>query len=127
MNEHSSLESWDESPRGAADHRGDGSKQEPQTPPFPRSVDEDSSKTITSRSRPPLKFFLLVFALSIPFALIGVVTGLQLFPGILVVPSIKRALKIAGAGKPGRSIRLVFPIDPEAFFIPEDSGRREVA
>jgi membrane protease YdiL (CAAX protease family) len=85
MNGHSSLKPWREPPRGAADHRGDGSKQEPKTPPFPRSVDDNSSKTITTQRRSPLKFFLLVFALSIPFALIGAVTGLQLFPGIPVV------------------------------------------
>ena len=84
MNEHSSLEPWREPPRGAADHRGGGSKQEPRMPPFPRSVDEDSSDIIASRSRSPLKFFLLVFALSIPFSLIGAVTGLQLYPGIPV-------------------------------------------
>ena len=53
-------------------------------PSFPRSVDEDYSETIVSRSRSPLRFFLLVFALSIPFALIGEVTGLQLYPGIPV-------------------------------------------
>jgi hypothetical protein len=32
--------------------------------------------------------------------------------------SIERALELAGGGKPGRSVRLVFPIDPEAFFVP---------
>jgi CAAX protease family protein len=53
-------------------------------PPFPQPVDEDSSKTIASRSRSPLTFFLLVFALSIPFWLIGAVTGLQLVPGLPV-------------------------------------------
>src|SRR5215213_3408320 len=84
MNGHSSLKPWREPPRGAADHRGDGSKQEPKTPPFPRSVDDNSSKTITTQRRSPLRFFLLVFALSIPFALIGEVTGLQLYPGIPV-------------------------------------------
>jgi len=50
--------------------------------PSPQSV--DSSNTIASRSRSPLKFFLLVFALSIPFWLAGAVTGLQLLPGIPV-------------------------------------------
>jgi len=38
---------------------------------------------ITER-RSPLKFFLLVFALSIPFWLIGAVTPLQLLPGLPV-------------------------------------------
>jgi hypothetical protein len=33
--------------------------------------------------------------------------------------SIKRALELAGEGKPGRRVRLVFPIDSEAFFVPE--------
>jgi hypothetical protein len=42
-------------------------------------------------------------------------------------PSIERALKIARAGKPGRRLRLVFPIDPEAFFVPAGSGQREAA
>jgi hypothetical protein len=32
--------------------------------------------------------------------------------------SIERALEIAGGGKPGRKVRLVFPIEPEAFFVP---------
>ena len=35
-------------------------------------------------SRSPLKFFLLVFALSVPFWLIGAVTDLQLMPGLSV-------------------------------------------
>jgi hypothetical protein len=30
--------------------------------------------------------------------------------------SIERALELAGGGKPGRTVRLVFPIEPEAFF-----------
>jgi hypothetical protein len=42
--------------------------------------------------------------------------------------SIERALEIAGEGKPGRRVRLVFPIDPEVYFIPSASGtRREAA
>ena len=45
----------------------------------------------------------------------------------VTAPSIERALKIAGGGKPGRSVRLVFPIDPEAFFVTEDSSRKEAA
>ena len=36
--------------------------------------------------------------------------------------SIERALELAGGGKPGRSVRLVFPIDSEAFFAPGGSG-----
>ena len=31
--------------------------------------------------------------------------------------SIERALELAGEGKPGRKVRLVFPIEPEAFFV----------
>ena len=45
----------------------------------------------------------------------------------ITAPSIERALKIARSGKPGRRTRLVFPIDPEAFFVPEGSGQREAA
>ena len=42
--------------------------------------------------------------------------------------SIESAIKIVGAGKPGRGVRLVFPIDPEVFFVPAASGtRREAA
>jgi hypothetical protein len=37
------------------------------------------------------------------------------------------ALEIIGDGKPGRRVRLLFPIDPEAYFVPEDVGRREEA
>jgi hypothetical protein len=35
----------------------------------------------------------------------------------VTAPSIERALKIAGGSKPNRRVRLVFPIDPEAFFV----------
>jgi hypothetical protein len=42
-------------------------------------------------------------------------------------PSLERAMKIAGDGMPGRRVRLIFPIDPGAFFIPEDSRHREAA
>jgi hypothetical protein len=41
--------------------------------------------------------------------------------------SIERALKIVGGGKPDRSVRLVFPIDPEAFFVTEVPGLKEAA
>ncbi len=40
--------------------------------------------------------------------------------------SIERALKIAGGGKLGRRVHLVFSIDPEAFILGE-LGRREAA
>ena len=42
-------------------------------------------------------------------------------------PSIERALEIAGAGKPGLEVRLLFPIDAEAFFVPTETGVREAA
>jgi hypothetical protein len=40
-------------------------------------------------------------------------------------PSIGRAPKIARAGKSGRRLRLVFPIDPENFFAFGGSGQGE--
>jgi len=61
-----------------------GILKEPQMPPSPQSVDGDSPNTIASRSRSPLKFFLLVFALSIPFYLAGAATTFQLLPGLPV-------------------------------------------
>ena len=45
----------------------------------------------------------------------------------VTAPSIERALKIAGAGKPERRIRIVFPIDSEAFFVPEGYSQRKAA
>jgi hypothetical protein len=45
----------------------------------------------------------------------------------VTAPSIERALKIVGGRKPGRRVRLVFPIDPEAFFVTEVLGRKEAA
>jgi hypothetical protein len=36
--------------------------------------------------------------------------------------SIKRALELASGGKTGRKVRLVFPIDSEAFFVPEGTA-----
>ena len=45
----------------------------------------------------------------------------------VTAPSIERVLKIAGAGKPNRRVGLVFPIDREAFFVPEGYGQRKVA
>jgi hypothetical protein len=41
--------------------------------------------------------------------------------------SMEGALKMAGDGKPGRRVRLLFPIDPESFFVPENTGQREAA
>lgn len=34
----------------------------------------------------------------------------------ITAPSITRALELAGDGKPGRRVRVVFPIDPEELF-----------
>ena len=45
----------------------------------------------------------------------------------ITAPSIERVLKIAGAGRPERWISLVFPIDPEAFFVPEGYSQRKAA
>jgi hypothetical protein len=45
----------------------------------------------------------------------------------ITAPSIERALKVARAGKPDRRTRLIFPIHPEAFFVPEGTGQREAA
>jgi hypothetical protein len=46
----------------------------------------------------------------------------------ITAPSIERAIKMAGDGKPGRSrARLLFPIDPEAFFASDDSSQRKAA
>jgi hypothetical protein len=45
----------------------------------------------------------------------------------VTAPSIERALKIARGGKPGRRVRLVFPIEPEAFFVTEVPGPKEAA
>jgi CAAX protease family protein len=45
---------------------------------------EDSLPLIASRSRSPLRFFLLVFALSLPFWLAGTLTSFQLLPSLPV-------------------------------------------
>ena len=55
-----------------------------QNRPVPPSVDEETLSTVALRRRSPLKFFLLVLALSVPFWLIGAVTGLRLLPGLPV-------------------------------------------
>jgi hypothetical protein len=48
------------------------------------SQDEEFLNTITPRSRSPLRFFLLVFALTIPFWLLGAIVGYQILPGVPV-------------------------------------------
>ena len=45
----------------------------------------------------------------------------------ITAPSIERALRIAVDRKPARRVRLLFPIDPEDFFLPASSGTREAA
>lgn len=62
----------------------DDARKEPQIQPFPHSVAEDFPNTIALRSRSPLKLFLLVFGLSVPFGLVGALTRLQLLPGLPV-------------------------------------------
>jgi hypothetical protein len=53
--------------------------------------------------------------------------GALTYKARVTAPSIERALKIAGEGKPGRKVRLLFPIDPGAFFVPAGSSTREAA
>jgi hypothetical protein len=36
----------------------------------------------------------------------------------ITAPSIERALRMAGDGKPARRVRLLFPINPDDFFLP---------
>lgn len=45
----------------------------------------------------------------------------------ITASSIERALKMAGEGTSGRSVRLLFLIGPESFFVREGTGRREAA
>jgi hypothetical protein len=45
----------------------------------------------------------------------------------ITAPSIEQALKMAGEGKPSRRVRLVFPIDPKAFFVPISPIQRKAA
>jgi hypothetical protein len=45
----------------------------------------------------------------------------------ITAPSIERALRMAGDGKPARRVRLLFPIDPDDFLLPASSGTREAA
>lgn len=63
---------------------GKDARREPQIPSSPRSAVDNAPNTISSRTRSPLRFFLLVFVLSVPFWLIGAATGLQLLPGLPV-------------------------------------------
>ncbi len=45
----------------------------------------------------------------------------------ITAPSIERALEIAKEAMLDRRAHLVFPIDPEAFFVGGGPGRREAA
>jgi hypothetical protein len=45
----------------------------------------------------------------------------------ITAPSIERVLELAADGKPGRRVRLHFPIDPEVFFVFTDLGHKEAA
>jgi hypothetical protein len=45
----------------------------------------------------------------------------------VTAPSIEHARGIMREEKPGRRVCLVFPLDPEVFFVPEESGAREEA
>jgi len=58
---------------------------------------------------------------------VGIREGTLTHRARVTAPSIERALKIAGGGKSGRKVRLVFPIDPEAFLAPEGSDQSEAA
>jgi hypothetical protein len=42
-------------------------------------------------------------------------------------PSIERALLSARGEGPGRKVRLIFPIEPEVFFVSEVPDRKEAA
>jgi uncharacterized protein len=46
------------------------------------AMTEDSFTLIASRKKFPLNFFLLVFALSLPFWLAGTLTSFQLLPAL---------------------------------------------
>ena len=45
--------------------------------------------------------------------------GTALFRVAVQAESIDRAMSIVNGGHPGRDVRVVFPIDPEEFFIGE--------
>jgi hypothetical protein len=54
--------------------------------------------------------------------------GELIYRARVTTSSLERALEIMGEEKPGRRVRLLFPIDPEVFFVPAPSGtRREAA
>ncbi|MBW4621698.1 MAG: hypothetical protein KME17_20330 [Cyanosarcina radialis HA8281-LM2] len=57
---------------------------EPRTPSPRKLVDDDDRLNSTVRNRSPLTYFVLTFALSIPFWAVGALTDFQLLPGIPV-------------------------------------------
>jgi hypothetical protein len=55
-------------------------------------------------------------------------TGVLTHRERVTASSIERALRITAEDeKPGRKVRLLFPIVPEAYFVPEGFGWREAA
>jgi uncharacterized protein len=70
-----------------------------------QSTDEDSPIANVSRRRSPLKFFLLVFLLSVPFWLIGALTGVML-----------------SADLPVSSLMIVCPVTAAAILIFREDG-----
>jgi len=50
--------------------------------PFTQITQQHSSNTTQSRSGSPIVFVVLVFALSLPFWLLGTIVELQLLPGL---------------------------------------------
>jgi membrane protease YdiL (CAAX protease family) len=90
----------------------------------------DGSQAMTQRHRPLLPFFVLVFALSVPFWLVGAVTGVDLVPG-LPVGALQAVCPLLAAsillyredGMPGviRLLRRGFDIhriSPKAWYVP---------
>lgn len=75
------------------------------------TAEQGQARTITSANRSPFKFFLFVFALSIPLWLIGTLTPLQILPGLpvsslaIIVPMVAALIlvyredKTAGMGE----------------------------
>ena len=71
------------SPRGR-----DAARQELQLSALPRLPGVHASNGFAVRRRSPLAFFLLVFALSVPFWLVGAVAARQALPGLPVVDAL---------------------------------------
>ncbi len=45
----------------------------------------------------------------------------------ITAPSIEQAMKVAGGEEPSREVPLLLPLDPEAFFVTDQPGRRQAA